>query len=192
MRAAITNWSLSLEQFLALPEAKPALEYGPDGEVTQKPLPTFDHATLQLELGSRLRDYARQGPKGAVLTELRVVLGGLARVPDVCYYRQERVPHRPDGRVQQHPTTAPDLVVEIFSPDQEARSDLLGKAAWYLGQGVEVVLLVDPERRRVSVFTAEGEIVCTGDSRVPLDAVLPGFQVTPAELFSALDPPERP
>jgi hypothetical protein len=48
----ITGGPLTLEQFLALPEAKPALEYGPDGEVTQKMAPTTDHAALHGELGS--------------------------------------------------------------------------------------------------------------------------------------------
>jgi len=35
MSTTITNWPLTLEQFLGLPEAEPALEMGPEGEITQ-------------------------------------------------------------------------------------------------------------------------------------------------------------
>jgi hypothetical protein len=35
MTATITNWPLTLEQFLSLPEAEPALEMGCGGEISQ-------------------------------------------------------------------------------------------------------------------------------------------------------------
>ena len=57
MSGTITNWPLTLEQFLSLPEAEPALEMGPDGEITQKVSPTTVHALLQLEIATRLNDF---------------------------------------------------------------------------------------------------------------------------------------
>jgi Uma2 family endonuclease len=50
MSATITNWPLTLEQFLSLPEAEPALEMGSSGEISQKVPPTTKHAALQREL----------------------------------------------------------------------------------------------------------------------------------------------
>ena len=38
MSGAITDWPLTLEQFPALPEATPALEMGPCGEIKQNVL----------------------------------------------------------------------------------------------------------------------------------------------------------
>ena len=50
---AITDRRLTLEEFLALPEEKPALEYA-DGEVTQKVSPKARHGRLQLVVANRL------------------------------------------------------------------------------------------------------------------------------------------
>ena len=46
---AIARQGLTLEEFLALPEEKPALEYH-DGTVTQKVTPKPEHSGLQGEL----------------------------------------------------------------------------------------------------------------------------------------------
>src|SRR6266567_7175916 len=104
MSGTITNWPLSLEQFIALPEAQPALEMGRNGEVTQKVSPTTEHAALQSELVVRIEAHARPRRLGRVFTEQRVVLGREARVPDVSFYRQERLPLDAEGRFVAHPT----------------------------------------------------------------------------------------
>src|SRR5262245_10633569 len=82
MSSAITNWPLSLEQFLALPEAEPALEVGPAGKLVQKVSATTEHAALQIELVVRLEVHARPRRLGRVFTEQRLVLGRVARVPE--------------------------------------------------------------------------------------------------------------
>jgi Uma2 family endonuclease len=188
MSATITNWPLSLEQFLSLPEAEPALEMGRDGEISQKVSSTTKHAALQLEIVVRLETYARAHRLGHAYPEQRVILNRVARVPDVTFYRQERLPLDADGAYIDHPTTPPDLVVEIYSPGQEDRRDLLVKAAWYVEQGVRMVLLVDPDRRRVTSFTATEEAVFETTQPLPLADILPGLQLTPADLFAALAP----
>jgi Uma2 family endonuclease len=188
MSATITNWPLTLEQFLSLPEAEPALEMGCNGEISQKVSPTSKHAVLQAELLIRLETYARAHGLGHAFPEQRVILSRVARVPDVSFYRQARLPLDAAGQYIDHPTTPPDLVVEIYSPGQESRGELVAKAAWYIEQGVRVVLLVDPDRRRVTAFTATAEAVFEASEPLPLDEILPGLQLTPTELFLALDP----
>ncbi|HLZ31498.1 MAG TPA: Uma2 family endonuclease [Chloroflexota bacterium] len=188
MPATITHWPLTLEQFLSLPDAEPALEMGCDGEISQKVSPTSKHAALQLEFILRLETYARAHALGHAFPEQRVVLSRVARVPDVSFYRQERLPLDAAGQYIDHPTTPPDLVVEIYSPGQESRGELVAKAAWYVAQGVRVVLLVDPDQRRVTAFTASAEAVFQTNEPLPLDEILPGLHLTPAELFAALDP----
>ena len=173
MSGTITNWPLSLEQFIALPEAQPALEMGRNGEVTQKVSPTTEHAALQSELVVRIEAHARPRRLGRVFTEQRVVLDREARVPDVSFYRQGRLPLDAEGRFVAHPTTPPDLVAEIYSPGQEDRRELIAKAAWYLEQGVGLAVLVDPERRRVTVFSSTAEEVFADDEALPLDVYLP-------------------
>ena len=50
---AITSTPLTLEQFLALPEEEPPLEFA-DGVVSQKVSPKTRHSALQAELVERL------------------------------------------------------------------------------------------------------------------------------------------
>jgi Uma2 family endonuclease len=188
MSATITNWPLTLEQFLSLPEAEPALEMGCAGEVSQKVSPTTKHALLQRFIAARLEAHAAPRRAGHSLTEQRVILSRVARVPDVSFYRQERLPLDEAGQYIDHPTTPPDLVIEIYSPGQEDRRKLVAKAAWYVEQGVHIVLLVDPDHRRVTIFTPSGEAVFETSQRLPLGEILPGLELTPAELFAVLDP----
>jgi Uma2 family endonuclease len=188
MTAAITNWPLTLEQFLALPEAEPALEMGPCGEIAQKVPPTTNDAALQAEIVARLNAYARTRRLGRAFTEQRVILSRVARVPDVTFYRQERLPIDANGGWIDHPQTPPDLVVEIYSPGQEDRRELVVKAAWYVEQGATLVLLVDPDKHRVTAFSADGESIFAGDETLPLTEILAGLQLTPSEIFAALEP----
>jgi len=69
MSATITNWPLTLEQFLSLPEAEPALEMGCDGEISQKVSPTTKHAVLQAEFIRCLDNHARPLRLGRALPE---------------------------------------------------------------------------------------------------------------------------
>lgn len=188
MSGTITNWPITLEQFLSLPEAEPALEMGCTGEISQKVSPTTEHAALQRELVVRLQVYARAHRFGQAFTEQRVILSRVPRVPDVSFYCQDRLPIDVGGHYIAHPTTPPDLVAEIYSPGQEDRRELVLKAAWYVEQGVRLVMLVEPDRRRVTSFTSDGEVVFDTTQPLQLDDVLPGLRLTPAELFAALDP----
>ena len=87
-----------------------------------------------------------------------------------------------------HPRTPPDLVFEIYAPGQEDRRELVVKAAWYVEQGVTLVLLVDPDKHRVTAFSADGESSFAGDEALPMTEILPGLQLTPPEIFAALEP----
>ena len=188
MAATIENWPITLEQFLSLPEAKPALEMTPEGEIVQKVSPTTTHAALQRELTVRLEAHAAARRLGHAFTEQRVVLGRVSRVPDVSFYSQARLPLDQSGEYINHPRTPPDLVAEIYSPGQENRRNVVAKGRWYVDQGVRIVLLVDPRQRRVTVLTQDGEAVFEGDQPLPLDDLLPELRLTPAEVFSALQP----
>jgi Uma2 family endonuclease len=188
MAATIQDWPITLEQFLALPEAKPALEMTPEGEIVQKVSPTTTHAALQRELAVRLEAHARQLRLGHAFTEQRVVLGRVSRVPDVSFYSQARLPLDESGEYVDHPRTPPDLVAEIYSPGQENRRDVMTKARWYVEQGVRIVLLVDPRQRRITLLTPRSEAVFEGDEPLPLEVLLPDLRLTPAELFTALQP----
>ena len=177
----ITGRRLTLEEFLALPEEKPALEYA-DGEVTQKVSPNYWHGKLQFVVASVLD---RPGLSSAA-SETRTTFAGRSFVPDVIAFTWDRVPAGEHGEIPTDLTVPPDVAVEIRSPDQTVRSQV-ERCRWYVANGVRVSLLVDPLRRVVQVFRPEDESGPLADhDRVDLGDVIPGCAFTVAELFAAL------
>src|SRR5216684_9084104 len=98
-RMAIEQRSLTLDQFLGLPEEEPALELEPDGTVSQKVSPKGQHSTLQLALCERINEFARPRHLALAFPELRTVYAGAAYVPDVAVYRWQRIPRTSEGKV---------------------------------------------------------------------------------------------
>ena len=194
-RSAITDDSapspwvgqrMTLEEFLALPEQKPALEF--DGEmVTQKMAPTFDHTELQAIVREAFNDVAREHQLGRTFCEARIRIGSLIRVPDVSYYRLEHLRIRP-GRRYERTQGIPDIAVEIVSPEQNVTS-LIRKCQEYLTHGAQIALVVDPADEAILAFRSGQPVrVLQGDDRIDVDDVLPGMTLMVRELFDAIMP----
>jgi Uma2 family endonuclease len=176
---------MTLDEFLTLPEVKPALEYV-DGVVTQKVSPQGQHVTLQDEFTQRVNAVARPRKLARAFSELRATYGGLSRIPDVSVYLWHRIPRLPNGRVANRFTEPPDIAVEIVSPDQTA-TYLVTKCLWFVRNGVKIALLVDPTRDTVLRFRPDAlPDSLTGDDRIDLDEVLPDFELTVNQLFDSL------
>jgi Uma2 family endonuclease len=143
---------LTLEEFLALPEEQPALEFNPDGSISQKVSPTSDHAELQAHIARFLLDHidAHLGGRGHVYTELRVNVGGVSRLPDVAFYHQ-----RPRRNARGHALVVPNLAVEIRSPG-ESLDEQRAKCQWWQAQGARAVFLVDADNRALEQFVTPG------------------------------------
>lgn len=176
---------LSLEEFLRLPEEKPALEYE-DGVVTQKMSPRAEHIVLQGKLVSVIN--AALGPTrvGMALPELRVIIGGRAYVPDISVLRWERIPVDERGRASGHAEEPADVAIEIVSRGQSI-NQLLRRCLWYVANGFRAAVLVDDQDESVLVFRPNSiPQAVTGDERIDLADILPGFQLTAKELFDSL------
>jgi len=94
------------------------------------------------------------------------------RAPDVAFIHRDRVPRpAPSGFAE----LAPDLVVEVLSPDDRP-GEVLAKVADWLSAGSHVVWVVDPIREVARVYRADGteQIVAIGGDLSGED-VLPGF-----------------
>jgi Uma2 family endonuclease len=176
-----TRSGLTLEQFLEAKETKPASEYA-CGEVFQKPMPDGPHAAIQFFLAAVLHPLLARTGFGRGFTELRCIFGAPGRqrtyVPDLVYVSREKLP------IPRHLHTAPDLAVEILSPDQHMPA-FLDKIQFYLLYGVRLVWVIDPATSTVAVQTPgeEARILHPGDT---LDGgqVLPGFSVAVDEIFA--------
>ncbi|MCC7371127.1 MAG: Uma2 family endonuclease [Chloroflexi bacterium] len=181
----LTGRRLTLDEFLALPEESPGLEYL-DGRVVRKVSPKAYHGATQYALTERVNLYGRPRRLARAFPETRATFGGWSPVPDVGVYRWENLPRRADGKLLREFQTPWDIVVEIVSPDQ-SRADLKAKCRWYCANGVEISLMIDPDREDVICFGADGSRVeLRNEDRIDLDSVLPGLHLTPDDLFSEL------
>ena len=186
---AISERRMTLDEFLKLPEVKPALELVA-GRVLEKVSPKAVHGRLQLGLGSHIDGFGGPRKLAMAFTETRVSFAGDLLVPDVVVYRWHRIQCDADGEIVDDFTTSPDIAIEIVSPGQSVRGQH-ERCQWYVDNGVEIALCVNPRprRRSVTLFRAGSEaIVLTGNDRIPLDSVLPGFELTVAALFAVLRP----
>lgn len=109
--------SLTLEEFLELPETKPATEYI-DGATVQKPMPQGKHSILQRELSFALTTIFRSDKTAQAFPELRCTFGGRSIVPDIAIFLTQHIPRESNGDIANLFNQPPDWTIEILSPNQ--------------------------------------------------------------------------
>ncbi len=104
------------------------------------------------------------------------------RAPDAGFVAKERVP--PEGVPIKYWPFAPDLAVEVMSPDDRWKK-VKEKVQDWLNAGTRMVWVVNPKRRTVHVFRPkQPERVLTEEDTLSGEDVVIGFEVTVGELFS--------
>ena len=177
--------TITLAEFLTLPEDEPALEYS-DGVITQKMSPKGRHGTLQWSTAQLVNLYGIPRKLAHAFPETRATFAGASFVPDVSVYTWERIPTDEQGYILDDFLTAPDIAVEIASPGQ-GRQKLLDRCRWYVEHGVRVALLIDPRRFTVAELRPDAEpCVYRRGQSVDLGDVIAGFALSLDELFGAL------
>ena len=158
----------TLDEFMRLPEGTLAEFIG--GEILMSPSPRARHQQVSFRIGKALDAWVGDRGLGRVdVAPLDVHLpNGDVVQPDVLYVSTARI-----GIVQDWVRGAPDLVVEVLSPETRRR-DLDVKSDLYLGNGVREAWLVDPDADTIEVRAARGveRVAVGGAVRTPL---LPGF-----------------
>ncbi|NJN72593.1 MAG: Uma2 family endonuclease [Limnothrix sp. RL_2_0] len=142
--------TLALEDFLALPETKPASEYA-DGAITQKPMPKGKHSRIQSRLAREIDQITESKKFALALTELRCTMAGRSIVPDIAVVRWENLPRDEDGEIGDRFDRHPDWVIEILSPEQSVTL-VMEKIIFCLQQGTELGWLIDPQAKSVTTF----------------------------------------
>ena len=95
------------------------------------------------------------------------------RAPDVAFLSTARLPHPPPRGFAE---LAPDLAVEVLSPDDRP-GEVLAKVGDWLNAGVRAVWVVDPIRVVARVYRADGSESILGETdALRGDDVLPGFE----------------
>jgi Uma2 family endonuclease len=106
------------------------------------------------------------------------------RAPDVAFIAHENLPAK-------EPTEAfwpgaPDLAVEVLSPD-DRRREVLDKTQMWFDSGTKQVWIVDPDSRTVTVYQSmtDSTVFRMGDELDGSDVVA-GFRCKVADVFASL------
>jgi Uma2 family endonuclease len=108
-----------------------------------------------------------------------------SRTPDVSFYSAARLDEyraqNPDWKAKPY-FLPPDLAVEIVSPN-DTYSKVTDKVDLYLEDGVRLVWVIDPQRSKVTVYTADEQTTLGEDDSLSGGEALPGFEITIRTLF---------
>lgn len=110
-----------------------------------------------------------------------------SRVPDMMFVSAARLEAYRDSDAdwESKPLVlVPDLVVEIVS-QTDRYSDVDAKVDRYLQDGVKLVWVFDPQRRKVSVHQPDSNrpLVLSGEDVLTGGDVIPGFEITVSKIF---------
>lgn len=171
--------TMSVEEFLRLPEVKPGLEYC-DGQVVQKPVTNADHIRIVWRLSAAFFAYAADhggtgGPEGSV-----ALTGGIETdvlLPDFAFWAA-------GVDIGGYPLNPPTLAVEVRSPSQSMASQR-EKCETYVRRGVSEAWLIDPDSQRIEVIAAGRAWAVFGEPEAVVSSVaLEGFAIRLADVFA--------
>jgi Uma2 family endonuclease len=181
--ATIEQSAMTAEQLLAAPGLGRCELI--QGELIKMSPVGFEHGSIVTNVSLALGGFVKQHGLGRVAgseTGFRISRDpDTVRAPDVAFVRAQRVPPEP---VRGYFEGAPDLAVEILSPHDRA-TDVLDKVHQWLRAGCQVVWVVDPEKRTVTVYEAPDRamMLARGDE-LSGGELLPGLRLPVVEVFA--------
>jgi Uma2 family endonuclease len=151
-----------------------------DGEIRVSPA-GMRHGKILVRLTAALLAFVSPQRLGDVFdssTGYRLP-GGNVRSPDASVVSSKRLPRVPEGFAE----LAPDLAVEVLSPEDSPR-EVLDKVGEYLSAGVRLVWVIDPRASRAASYRSLTDVREIGpDGTLDGEDVLPGFRCRLADLL---------
>lgn len=157
------------------------------GEIITMPPPRGFHGACCLRVGAMIGNYVWAHNLGHVVSNdtgcVTTSDPDSVRGIDVAYWSFAKLPVIPEDEYIRVP---PDLAVEVLSPSNE-RGEVDDKIEEYLALGVPLVWIVDPQRRKVTVYREplEGKVLHE-KATITGEDVLPGFSCPVADFFAGL------
>jgi Uma2 family endonuclease len=186
--STLAAWKPEQERLLTIEEL-PDVVGDASGELIEGrfvPMPPtgWPHASTEARVTARLQQYVDANPIGVVLSgEAGIIIRrspDTLRGADLAFVSNERIAQAsPAGYLD----VAPELIVEIISPSDRWTA-VAGKLDDYFSIGVELVWLVDPQRRCVSCHHSPADLEVLGPEDIlTAEPMLPGFTLPVADLF---------
>jgi Uma2 family endonuclease len=145
----------------------------------------FEHGHIAMAAGWLLSSHVRATGSGIALSaETGFILErhpDTVRAPDAAFVSQARldaVGITPGF----WPGGAPDLAIEVVSPE-DSRRYVREKALDWLEGGAVAVLVLHPRSRSASVYRAGGDVQTSSDGTLDLSDAVPGWRVAVADFF---------
>jgi Uma2 family endonuclease len=181
---ATTEKLLTAEEFEQVPDDGKRYELI-DGELREMPPTVSWHGEVESKLVVRVGSHVETHRLGIVSCgeTLYIVRRNPDRVraANIAFLRQDRVPSL---EARQHiMEVIPDLVVEILSKS-DTIEEINDKIDDWLHAGVQMLWVVDPFRRTVTIYRPGLDPVLLGErATLEGDPVVPGFRCSVAEMF---------
>lgn len=174
---------ITLEEFLELPDTKPASEYI-DGEIIQKPMPQFQHSVIQGRLLIELTLAWRDAEVAQAFPELRCVFGGRAVVPDIVVFEDANIFYDDNGDIVNAVNIPPDWTIEILSPEQST-TKVLKNISHCLAHGTQMGWLIDPTDRSVFICMPDRtfQIIDEPTTILPVPEFAAAIELTVEQIF---------
>jgi len=174
---------LTLEEFLVLPETKPASEFI-DGQIIQKPMPQGKHSSIQTEMSTTVNLKLSSQQIARAFSELRCTFGGRSIVPDVSVFTWERIVRDRNGEIDNVFQIPPDWAIEILSPDQ-SQTKVTKNILHCLDHGTEMGWLIDPDERTVFVYQPKQQtlIFDLSEQQIPVPSFGRKLKLSVKEVF---------
>jgi Uma2 family endonuclease len=176
--------SLTLGEFLNLPETVPASEYI-NGKVWQKPMPKARHSRLQGKLVEAINRVSEGQQIAYAFPELRCTFGGRSIIPDIAVFDWAKIEFDQTGEPIDDVWMAPDWTIEILSPEQSPNR-VTDNILHCLNHGCRLGWMLDATDRSILVFEPNQQpILCRNqDSLKVPDGI--ELRLTAAQVFDWL------
>ena len=150
------------------------------GELIPMPAASMEHGIISARVFLSVGLYVRENQLGEVVApDTGFQVGERVLKPDIAFICSTRVP---DDRSKACPVP-PDLAVEVVSPSDAFRR-VVEKAFAYLEAGTQMVWVIEPGSKTVTVYRSETDIkLLTINDTLSGEDVVEGFSCQVAQLF---------
>ena len=161
------------------------IELTADGEIAIMPPTGGETGARNMRVGAQVARWADEDGSGVVFDSSTgfELPNGAVRSPDVAWVANARLARLSAEEKRRFLPLCPDFVIELCSPTDSV-AEVQQKMEEYRANGARLGWLLDPDRRRVAVYCADGRVEwLERPISIAGDPVLPGFVLSLAAIW---------